>query len=213
MSYAIKEMFYSLQGEGARAGRPAVFIRFAGCNYWSGREDDRNRGTASCSKWCDTNFVGTDGDGGGRFDTAEAVASSARALWPSRAGKPYAVCTGGEPSLQLDGVLVEALHQVGFEVAVETNGSADLPDGVDWVCVSPKAGTGLHLREGDELKVVFPQLGMDLSELESLQFAHFFLQPLADDCTDSNVKAAVEYCLANPVWRLSVQLHKQLGLP
>ena len=209
MSYAVKEIFYTLQGEGAQAGRPAVFCRFAGCNLWSGREEDR--ATAVC-RFCDTDFVGTDGTAGGRFGDAEALADAVAAAWPG-GGRPFVVCTGGEPLLQLDAALVEALHKRGFEVAVETNGTvAPAPPGIDWVCVSPKAGAPLRLTTGDELKVVVPQPGLDLGALEHLAFGRFAVQPMAgpDDVTD-NTRLAVEICLRRPRWQLSLQTHKLLG--
>ncbi len=220
MSYAVKELFFTLQGEGAQAGRAAVFCRFAGCNLWTGREEDR--ATAVC-RFCDTDFVGTDGHGGGRFDTAEGLAGAAAALWPapsSAAGQPYVVCTGGEPLLQLDSALIEAFHFAGFEVAVETNGTLAPPPGLDWVCVSPKAGAELVLKEGDELKLVFPQEGAEPERYEALAFEHFFLQPLDPLArggtaaeAQTHVEAAVRYCLGHPRWRISLQTHKLLGLP
>lgn len=211
MTYSIKETHYTLQGEGVHAGRPAVFIRFTGCNLWSGREADRD--TAIC-RFCDTDFVGTDGPGGGTFESAVEVASSAKQLWPEMSGaRPFAVCTGGEPLLQLDRTLVEALHAAGFEVAIETNGTLEAPDGIDWTCVSPKAGAGLRLTKGHELKMVFPQPGMDPGQFEGLGFQHFLLQPMAGPELERYSREAVEYCLKHPRWRLSVQLHKILGIP
>lgn len=208
MTYSVKEMFYSLQGEGARAGRPAVFVRFAGCNLWSGREQDRAQ--AIC-QFCDTQFVGTDGDGGGKFDTASALARAAFALWPG-GGAPYVVCTGGEPLLQLDAGLIDVLHDCGFEIAVETNGTLLAPAGLDWICVSPKAGAALVQRDGDELKLVFPQAGAMPENFEHLKFANFFLQPMDGPQRDANTRAATAFCLARPRWRLSLQTHKILGL-
>lgn len=208
MTYSVKEMFYTLQGEGARAGRPSVFVRFAGCNLWSGREEDRAE--AVC-KFCDTQFVGTDGDGGGKFQTAEALARAATALWPG-GGAPYVVCTGGEPTLQLDAPLIDALHAVGFEIAIETNGTLPTPAGVDWICVSPKANTEIVQTHGHELKLVFPQADAEPSRFEALAFTHFFLQPMDSPTRAENTRAAIAYCLANPHWRLSVQTHKDLGL-
>ena len=212
MTYALKESFYTLQGEGAQAGRPAVFLRFTGCNLWSGRERDRAR--AVCT-FCDTDFVGTDGDGGGRFD-ADGLAARAAALWPrgpeGAAGRPYAVCTGGEPALQLDDALVAALHAAGFEVAVETNGTLPLPEGIDWVCVSPKANAPLKVTAGDELKLVYPQAAAPPERFEGLAFTHRFLQPMDGPDAEANTRAAVAYCLAHPGWRLSVQTHKALGI-
>jgi 7-carboxy-7-deazaguanine synthase len=213
MSYAVKEIFYTLQGEGAHAGRPAVFCRFAGCNLWTGRESDR--ATAVCD-FCDTDFVGTDGPGGGRFAMPADLASAVNAAWPghpdARAPK-FVVCTGGEPLLQLDDAAVDALHDVGFEVAVETNGTQDPPTGVDWVCVSPKAGAPLRLRAGDELKLVYPQADVHPSRFEGLAFRHFFLQPMDGPAREANTRAALAYCLAHPRWRLSLQTHKLLGIP
>jgi 7-carboxy-7-deazaguanine synthase len=210
MSYAVKEIFYTLQGEGANTGRPAVFCRFAGCNLWTGREADRQE--AVC-QFCDTDFVGLDGPGGGRFTTPEDLASAIADAWP--AGIPhrrFVVCTGGEPLLQLDSSLVEALHRLDFEVAVETNGTQPLVPGIDWVCVSPKAGAPLIARAGDELKLVFPQPGADPSEFESLRFTHFYLQPMDGPDQEVNTAAALGYCLTHPRWRLSLQTHKLLGL-
>ncbi len=210
MTYSIKEMFYTLQGEGARAGRPAVFVRFAGCNLWSGREQDRAK--AIC-QFCDTEFVGTDGDGGGKFASPEALSRAALALWPeASAGEPYLVCTGGEPLLQLDTPLIHAFHEAGFVVAVETNGTITAPLGIDWVCVSPKANAKLVQLSGDELKLVFPQAGGAPERYEHLDFAYFFLQAMDNAATPANTAAAIAYCLAHPRWRLSLQTHKILGL-
>lgn len=209
MSYAVKEVFYTLQGEGMQAGRPAVFLRFAGCNMWSGREEDRS--TAVCT-FCDTDFVGTNGAGGGRFETAEALAEAVAALWPG-GGAPYVVCTGGEPLLQLDPPLIDALHTRGFEVAVETNGTIAAPDGLDWICVSPKADAPLALTKGHELKLVHPQAGVDPARFEALAFDYFLLQPMDNPQRAANARAAVAYCLAHPRWRLSTQTHKALGIP
>lgn len=214
MTYSVKEIFYTLQGEGARAGRAAVFCRFTGCNLWSGREADRAKGPGGCSRWCDTDFVGTDGPGGGRFADANALADRVAAAWPDRAqGRPYVVCTGGEPLLQLDEALLEALHARGFEVAVETNGTLPVPRGVDWVCVSPKAGGALTQTRGDELKVVFPQEGIDPATFAALDFADFFLQPMDGPARVENTARAVRYCLDHPRWRLSLQTHKITGIP
>jgi 7-carboxy-7-deazaguanine synthase (Cx14CxxC type) len=214
VAYAVKELFLTLQGEGANAGRPAVFLRFAGCNLWSGREDARARGTGSCARWCDTDFVGTDGPGGGSFTTATALATAVASTWTGRASAtpPLVVCTGGEPLLQLDAELVAALRAAGFEVAIETNGTLPVLSGVDWVCVSPKAGASLVVREGSELKLVYPQPGIDPSELEGLGFTHFFLQPLDDDARAENTAACVAYCIDHPRWRLSLQTHKLIGI-
>jgi len=210
MSYAVKEIFYTLQGEGAQAGRPAVFCRFTGCNLWSGREADR--ATAVC-RFCDTDFVGTDGEGGGRFGDADALADAVAAHWPG-GGAKFVVCTGGEPLLQLDAALVAALKQRGFEIAVETNGTiAEVPDGIDWVCVSPKAGAPLLLRRGDELKLVVPQPDFVLEELETLAFRRFSLQAMDGPAAAANTQAAVALCLRRPQWRLSLQTHKLLGIP
>jgi len=208
--YSVKEIFYTLQGEGARAGRPAVFCRFAGCNLWSGRETDR---TAAICRFCDTDFTGTDGVGGGRFGTAVALADAIAGYWPNAAGgRRYVVCTGGEPLLQLDAPLIDALHARGFEVAIETNGTLPAPDGIDWICASPKAGAEFVLRTGDELKLVFPQEGIDPAAFEGLAFAHFFLQPMDSPERDRNTADACAYCLDHPVWRLSLQTHKFIGI-
>lgn len=213
MSYAVKEVFHTLQGEGVHAGRAAVFLRFAGCNLWSGREEDRERGTGGCSRWCDTDFVGTDGERGGRFATPEALAARVAATWRGGSGRRFVVCTGGEPLLQLDEPLVVALHAEGFEIAVETNGTRPAPPGVDWLCVSPKQGGELVLRSGHELKLVVPQEGIDPRDFESLDFAHFLLQPKDGPDRERNVSLAVAYCLANSRWRLGLQTHKLLGIP
>lgn len=211
MTYAVKEIFYTLQGEGANTGRPAVFCRFAGCNLWSGREQDR--ADATC-RFCDTDFVGTDGPGGGRFASADELASAVLATWPGdNASRPFVVCTGGEPLLQLDEPLLDALHRTGFEIAVETNGTQAIPPGVDWVCVSPKADATLVVHRGDELKLVFPQSGIEPSQFESLEFTHFYLQPMDGPERQANTAAALSYCLAHPRWRLSLQTHKLLGIP
>jgi 7-carboxy-7-deazaguanine synthase (Cx14CxxC type) len=212
MSYAVKEIFYTLQGEGAQAGRAAVFCRFAGCNLWSGREADR--GAAICP-FCDTEFVGVDGAGGGRFDSAESLAAAVERKWPGGAplGKKFVVCTGGEPLLQLDGSLIEALHARDFEIAVETNGTIAAPAGVDWLCVSPKAGAVVVQLSGDELKLVYPQAGADPCDFEALAFSHFFLQPMDGPSRAVNTTLALKYCLDHPQWRLSLQTHKFLGIP
>jgi len=209
VTYTVKEIFYTLQGEGMHAGRPAVFCRFAGCNLWTGREQDR--ASATCT-FCDTDFVGV-GPDGGRFATAEELASAIAARWPTPGeGRPYVVCTGGEPLLQLDAAAVDALHRAGFEVAVETNGTQPAPPGLDWTCVSPKANAALALREGDELKLVFPQGDAPPERFAALAFRHFSLQPMDGPDVEANTAAAVAYCLAHPQWRLSLQTHKQLGL-
>lgn len=211
MSYAVKEIYYTLQGEGLRAGRAAVFLRFAGCNLWSGREEDRAH--AVC-QFCDTDFVGVDGPGGGRFKTADALAAAVRAQWPKdAAGAPYVVCTGGEPLLQLDAPLIEALHAQGFEVGVETNGTLTPPPGLDWICVSPKAGAETVLRRGDELKLVFPQAGAPPDAFDAWDFGAFLLQPMDGPALQENTAAAARYCLAHPRWRLCLQTHKLVGLP
>jgi 7-carboxy-7-deazaguanine synthase (Cx14CxxC type) len=212
MSYAVKEIFYTLQGEGAQAGRAAVFCRFSGCNLWSGRESDR--ATAVC-KFCDTDFVGVDGLGGGKFETANELADAVAHAWVATngRGRRYVVCTGGEPLLQLDGPLIDALHARGFEVAVETNGTVEAPDGLDWICVSPKAGAKLVQRSGNELKVVFPQQGINLDECEGMEFRHFFLQPMDGPERSSNTEQAVRFCMDHPLWRLSLQTHKIVGIP
>lgn len=210
MAYHVKEVFLTLQGEGAQAGRAAVFLRFAGCNLWSGRERDRAH---SICKFCDTDFIGTDGAGGGRFATAELLAYHVSGFWPG-GGVPYVVCTGGEPALQLDAALVTALHARGFEIAIETNGTLALPEGIDWVCVSPKAGTRLVVERGDELKLVYPQAEPQAhpSAHEQLRFDHFMLQPMDGPAAAANTEACVAYCLAHPQWRLSVQMHKVVGI-
>jgi 7-carboxy-7-deazaguanine synthase (Cx14CxxC type) len=212
VKYAVKELFYTLQGEGANAGRPAVFCRFAGCNLWSGREADR--ATAMC-RFCDTDFVGTNGSGGGRFCSAESLARAVGAAWPSNGSRApcLVVCTGGEPLLQLDETLVRALHDEGFEVAIETNGTLRPPVGIDWICVSPKAGAELVVRAGNELKLVFPQLGADPAMFEELEFQHFFVQPMDGPQREANTQSALQYCLAHPKWRFSLQMHKVIGIP
>lgn len=210
--YAVKEIYYTLQGEGAQAGRPAVFCRFAGCNLWSGREDDR--ASATCD-FCDTDFVGTDGPGGGRFATPEALSRACRDAWRGNSGTaPFVVLTGGEPMLQVDTALIDALHATGFAIAIETNGTLPVPRAIDWICVSPKAGAPLTQRSGDELKLVYPQEALTPGALEGLDFAHFLLQPMDQGrASAANLRAAIDYCLAHPKWRLSLQTHKLLGLP
>ena len=213
MTYAVKELYYTLQGEGAHAGRAAVFCRFAGCNLWTGREQDRAQATCS---FCDTDFVGTDGPGGGRFATTGALADRIAAEWSAHAdGTRYVVCTGGEPLLQLDAPLVAALHERGFEVGVESNGTQPAPPGLDWICVSPKAGAPLVLSAGDELKLVYPQREPEAQpeRFAGLAFRHFFLQPMDGPDRVANTAAAVAYCLAHPRWRISLQTHKLLGIP
>ncbi|MCG8442681.1 MAG: 7-carboxy-7-deazaguanine synthase [Caulobacterales bacterium] len=212
MTYTVKEIYYTLQGEGLRAGRAAVFLRFSGCNLWSGRDEDR---AGAICRFCDTDFVGVDGPGGGRFADAGALADAVGAAWPEGAGgAPYVVCTGGEPLLQLDAPLIAALHARGFEVAVETNGTIAPPEGLDWLCVSPKAGAELIVTGGDELKLVYPQPGLAPEALEDLDFAAFLIQPMDDGSrTPANVAAAARLCLERPTWRLSLQTHKAIGLP
>jgi len=211
MTYSVKEIFYSLQGEGARTGRPAVFCRFSGCNLWTGREQFRSR--AACS-FCDTDFRGTDGLGGGKFETAEELADMIRSTWPvTTEERPYVVCTGGEPLLQLDAALIEALHALGCEVAVETNGTRPAPPGIDWLCVSPKGTAQLELTAGDELKLVYPQLDAPPERFVALAFTRFFLQPMAGPNLADNMERTVAYCLAHPHWRLSLQTHKLIGIP
>ena len=210
MTYSVKEIFYTLQGEGAQAGRASVFLRFAGCNLWSGHEKDR---VAAICKFCDTDFVDTDGTGGGKFDDAASLARAAAAQWPQgQGGKPYVVCTGGEPLLQLDTPLVGALHEQGFEIAIETNGTLLPPAGIDWICVSPKAGSEQKLKRGDELKLVYPQADGDPARYAGQAFAHFFLQPMDNAAQAANTQAAIAYCHAHPQWRLSLQTHKLLGI-
>jgi 7-carboxy-7-deazaguanine synthase len=209
--YAAKEIFYTLQGEGANTGRPAVFLRFAGCNLWSGREADRP--SAVC-RFCDTDFVGTDGAGGGKFESAGELARAVLCAWPRDLRENrFVVCTGGEPLLQLDEALIDALHACGFRIAVETNGTQPVPRGVDWVCVSPKAGAPLAVHEGDELKLVFPQPGAEPERFEHLAFDNFLLQPMDGPERDRNTGLAVAYCKARPRWRLSLQTHKLIGIP
>ena len=212
MAYAVKEMYYTLQGEGAHTGRPAVFLRFAGCNLWSGLEKDRE--SAICT-FCDTDFVGMDGPAGGRYNSAQVLAEAARALAPEsqRKERLLVVCTGGEPLLQLDAPLVSALHRVGFEVAIETNGTLLPPKGVDWICVSPKAGAEQILREGHELKVVFPQEGLNPEDLATQSFQYFYIQPMDGPEIKRNTLQAIAYCLEHPQWRLSVQTHKAINIP
>ncbi len=210
MSYQVKEIFYTLQGEGANAGTPAVFCRFTGCNLWSGREQDR--ATAQC-QFCDTDFVGTDGTLGGKYSTADNLATQIAALWPTRdAQHRFVVFTGGEPLLQIDDALIFAMQKQGFRIAVETNGTLKAPPGIDWICVSPKAGTDWVQREGHELKVVWPQPGLDLNELAQAKFENKFLQPMDNVLQAENTKDCIAVCLANPIWRLSVQTHKVIGV-
>lgn len=209
MAYAIKEIFMTLQGEGASSGRPAVFCRFSGCNLWSGAEADRE--TARCA-FCDTDFVGVNGPGGGKFKSADSLADAIASYWPG-GGRPLVVCTGGEPTLQLDSDLIDALHSRGFEVAIETNGTNPVPIGLDWVCVSPKSREDLVVVSGDELKLVFPQVSCHPEQFEGLEFDNFFLQPMDGPGVEQNQRMAADYCLKHPQWRLSIQMHKVLGLP
>jgi 7-carboxy-7-deazaguanine synthase len=211
VTYSVKEIFYTLQGEGAHAGRPAVFCRFSGCNLWSGREGDR--ASAVCT-FCDTDFVGTDGDGGGKFGVAAQLAGAIDSLWP--AGYPaskYVVFTGGEPLLQLDAALIEAMHRLGFQVAIETNGTLPVPPGVDWICVSPKIGAELVVRRGQEIKVVIPQAGQDLAAYQELDFEHFFVQAMDGPLQAQNLRLAIDTCKRHPQWKLSLQTHKLLQIP
>lgn len=211
MTYFVKEIFYTLQGEGTHAGRPAVFLRFSRCNLWTGLEKDRGR--AIC-KFCDTDFVGIDGPGGGKFRSAEELADAVRATWPGNSGgEPMVVCTGGEPLLQLDGAAIDALHDRGFYISVETNGTRLAPAGIDWLCVSPKIGSELVQTQGDELKLVYPQDGGDPKQFERLDFHSFRLQPLDGEETLRNTQLTVDYALAHPQWSVSVQTHKYLGIP
>ena len=210
MTYSVKELFFTLQGEGARAGRAAVFVRFAGCNLWNGREEDR---AAALCRFCDTEFVGTDGDGGGKHTSAASLADATLAAWGARSGRRYVVLTGGEPMLQVDDALIDALHAHHFEIAIETNGTLAVHPGIDWVCVSPKARGVLVQREGHELKLVFPQEGAEPERYAGLRFEHFFLQPMDDLLRSKNTERCVAYCRAHPEWRLSLQTHKLLGIP
>lgn len=213
MVYAIKEIYYTLQGEGARTGRPAVFCRFSGCNLWSGLEKDRAE--AVC-RFCDTDFAGTDGPGGGRFESAKQLAEAVAKAWPapdSANARRYVVCTGGEPLLQMDADLIQALHSQGFEVAIETNGTLPAPPGIDWICMSPKAGAEPVLTSGDELKLIYPQDGAEPERYESMDFGQFFLQPMDGPDIRRNTERAMRHCLDHPRWRLSLQTHKILGIP
>jgi 7-carboxy-7-deazaguanine synthase len=213
MGYAVKELFYTLQGEGGQTGRAAVFLRFSGCNLWSGREADRFHGPGGCSRWCDTDFVGTNGPGGGKFRDAQELSAAVEKTWRGRDERKLVVCTGGEPLLQLDASLVAELHRRSFEIAIETNGTLLPPPGIDWICVSPKANSQLALRAGHELKLVYPQEGMAPEDFESLPFTHLFLQPLDGPDREQNTRACVSFCLAHPRWRLSLQTHKVIGIP
>lgn len=218
MTYAVKEIFYTLQGEGAHAGRPAVFLRFAGCNLWTGLERDRDKGPGGCSRWCDTDFVGTDGPGGGKFDSPAELVGAVASHWPHAAQsghrvRPFVVCTGGEPLLQLDEALLAELNAAGWLVAVETNGTVDPPAGELWLTVSPKANTALRVSSGNELKLVFPQEGAEPERFQGLGFQHFFLQPMDGPDVERHTAQALQYCLAHPQWRLSLQTHKILKIP
>ncbi|SEN80073.1 7-carboxy-7-deazaguanine synthase, Cx14CxxC type [Duganella sp. CF517] len=211
MTYSIKEIFYTLQGEGAHAGRPAVFCRFSGCNLWTGRESDR--ASAVC-QFCDTDFVGTDGEGGGKFKTPQELAATIDALWPATyPASKYVVFTGGEPLLQLDTALIAAMHAVGFTIAIETNGTLPVPEGVDWICVSPKMGSTLVVTRGSEIKVVIPQAGQDLAAYEQLDFDNFYVQAMDGPLAEFNTRLAIETCKRNPKWKLSLQTHKLLQIP
>lgn len=208
MTYAVKEIYYTLQGEGAQMGRAAVFLRFTGCNLWTGREADR--ADAVC-QFCDTDFVGVDGPQGGHY-SADALAGAVLSQWPAEGPRPLVVCTGGEPLLQLDDAAIDALHHAGFEIAIETNGTMPIPPGLDWVCVSPKAGAPMVVQEGDELKLVYPQPALPPESVADLSFRHFFLQPMDGPQREANTRRAVAYCLEHPQWRLSLQTHKILGI-
>jgi 7-carboxy-7-deazaguanine synthase len=211
MSYKVKEIFYTLQGEGAQAGRPAVFCRFTGCNLWTGREKDRPK--AIC-QFCDTDFWGMDGENGGKYKTAKDLAAKVKSLWPNPSvGKPYVVCTGGEPALQMDAKLIKAFHDEGLEIAIETNGTLALPDGIDWICVSPKANTTLEILRGHELKLVFPQKDAEPERFTHLNFSNFYLQPMDGVFQKVNSQLVLDYCLKNPHWRMSIQTHKILNIP
>lgn len=216
MSYSVKEIYYTLQGEGAQTGRAAVFLRFSGCNLWTGHAKDREKGPGGCSRWCDTAFVGTDGPGGGKFQDPSELAAAVKACWPPGGRgslRPLVVCTGGEPLLQLDSRLLDALIAIGFDIAAETNGTQDVPRGRLWLTVSPKANAPLRVTKGNELKLVYPQEGMDPAEFAALEFDHFFIQPLDGTQRVENTKRALDYCLTNPQWRLSLQTHKFIGIP
>lgn len=206
--YAVKEIFYTLQGEGAHTGRPAIFLRFSGCNLWSGREEDRHK--AIC-KFCDTDFWGTDGHNGGKYTAAE-LASFVNSLWPDGANHKYIVCTGGEPLLQVDSDIIKELHYYNFEIAVETNGTIEVPKGIDWVCMSPKANSDIVVKNGNELKIVYPQKGLDPKDFQALDFNHFYIQPMDSESQEENIIQSIIFCKENPVWKLSMQTHKILGI-
>ena len=206
--YSVKEIYYTIQGEGFHSGRPAVFCRFSGCNLWSGREEDRSK--AIC-QFCDTNFWGTDGENGGKYNL-DALVSKIKSLFPSNQQNPFVVCTGGEPALQVDQQLVEGLQKAGFEVAIETNGTHPIPTSLDWVCVSPKANTDIIVDSGDEIKIIIPQAGIDPKNFETFNFKHFFVQAMESDQWDDNIRYSIDYVMQNPKWRLSVQTHKYIGI-
>ena len=209
--YLVKEIYYTIQGEGYHVGRPAVFLRFSGCNLWSGYEKDRKN--AIC-KFCDTDFIGTDGEGGGKFESPRQLANSLKKFWPKNSKtKPFVVCTGGEPLLQLNSELIMEIHKVGFEIAIETNGTIALPNGLDWVCVSPKANTKLIVTEGDELKLVYPQKDSTPEDYKQLKFDHFYLQPMDNININENIKKTLRYCFKDPHWNISLQMHKFLNIP
>ncbi|MBB4509555.1 7-carboxy-7-deazaguanine synthase [Rhizobium leguminosarum] len=210
MTYSVKELFKTLQGEGAQAGRAAVFCRFAGCNLWTGREEDRHK--AVC-RFCDTDFIGTDGEGGGKFRDASELASAIARTWGSVESRRYVVFTGGEPLLQIDDALIAAVHEHGFEIAIETNGTIEPPNGIDWICVSPKAGAPFNLKSGSELKLVYPQARLLPDDLPDVSFEHYFLQPMDGPEQIENIAAVTAFCLENPRWRLSLQTHKMIGIP
>ena len=211
MAYKIKEIFYTLQGEGGQSGRPAVFCRFTGCNLWTGREKDKPK--AIC-QFCDTDFWGMDGENGGKYKTAELLAQKVKSLWiDPKLGKPFVVCTGGEPALQLDKPLIDAFHREGLEIAIETNGTVALPEGIDWICVSPKARTEVIILRGDELKLVYPQTGLEPEQFQHLDFTHFYLSPMDNAFQKTNMQLTVDYCLKHPQWKLSLQTHKILNIP
>ncbi|MBV0931983.1 7-carboxy-7-deazaguanine synthase [Marinobacterium weihaiense] len=207
--YSVKEIFYTLQGEGAQSGRASVFCRFAGCNLWSGREQDRS---GSICDFCDTDFIGTDGQNGGKFASADALAERIESFWPQGTDNRYVVCTGGEPALQLDEALVDALHARGFEIAIETNGTKPLPNGIDWVCVSPKGSSDILITKGDELKLVYPQSAAMPERFAAFTFSHYYLQPMDGPLQDTNTRRCIDYCQAHPRWKLSLQTHKMIGI-
>lgn len=207
--YSVKEIFHTLQGEGAHSGRASVFCRFTGCNLWSGREQDR---ADSVCDFCDTDFIGTNGQNGGKFDTAKDLAERIDSFWPPGQSNRYVVCTGGEPALQLDAALIDALHTLGFEIAIETNGTKPLPEGIDWVCVSPKGNSDVIINQGDELKLVYPQSAAMPDRFAALEFRHFYLQPMDGPLQKANTRRCIDYCMAHPQWKLSLQTHKLLGI-